>query len=131
MKQYVILGSNNFWYSYFEAETEKEIQNEIDTVLENMRLNQYDISYAYETIPENLRVMEVNIFKTIQYYYLFKSLKCKDVKLVFNNEIWSCYDAYEISDNVLIANPIYDEIVQECRIKRYNIVETLGAESEN
>lgn len=53
MKQYIIVGSNNFWYDAFSAETDKEAVEHLNTVKQGMKDGDYENNdseslYLYE-----------------------------------------------------------------------------------
>ena len=51
MKQYIILGSNNFWYATFSAETTKEAEDYLQDIKdqsENYPVAQPEAFYLYE-----------------------------------------------------------------------------------
>lgn len=53
MKEYIIVGDNNFWYSFFQAKTKAQIKAEIKEVKKLLKNKQYDDNnccqlYVYE-----------------------------------------------------------------------------------
>lgn len=53
MKNYIIVGDNNFWYSYLKEVTEKELKKELKNIKENLS------DYNNESEPTELYVYEV------------------------------------------------------------------------
>ena len=62
MKNYIIVGDNNFWYSTTGLVTEEQLQNEIQRVKDHIKENEYESSekatelYVYEASETSLTI---------------------------------------------------------------------------
>ena len=61
-RSFIIVGDNNFWYSTFTAETQDDIDDEIDVVKEGIENNAYQV----DNKPTKLYLYEVNETKTFK-----------------------------------------------------------------
>ena len=79
LKNYIIIGSNNFWYTQFKATTEtfeKKLSLEVEEIKYGTQTKQYDHSNE----PIYLRVFEANELKSIDledYLITYKPLYIK------------------------------------------------------
>lgn len=58
MKNYIIVGDNNYWYSTTGLVTEEQLQNEIEMVKQYIKDNQEEVNelYVYEASESSLTI---------------------------------------------------------------------------
>jgi hypothetical protein len=58
MKNYIIVGDNNYWYSTTGLVTKEQLQNEIEMVKQYIKDNQEEVSelYVYEASESSLTI---------------------------------------------------------------------------
>ena len=58
MKNYIIVGDNNYWYSTTGLVTKEQLQNEITIVRQYIKDNQEDVNelYVYEASESSLTI---------------------------------------------------------------------------
>jgi hypothetical protein len=62
MKNYIIIGDNNYWYSTFDAKFAHEVTEQIELVKAGIKDNLYEINTANKLyIYETKLITEINL----------------------------------------------------------------------